>query len=87
MTSTRFTRRALDNNTTQILSLIQFTSGREGYAVQITTPDTGDFVGLYSLDGEQLRLGNCDWELVDETLPEELAGWQESWDVVETIPE
>ena len=65
MGTIRWTR--TDGDASEVLTLVRI-DGQDDLSIQITTgPDDGDdFVGLYDLDGDQLR-GNCTWEVVDES--------------------
>jgi hypothetical protein len=62
------------------------------YLVQITSgPEVGDdFVGLYTLDGDQVETGNgWTWEIVDQAPAEVInaieTGWETGTSVVERI--
>ena len=63
----RFTRRDLNDNATETLTLVRLDSnGSLAIQIEAGTPDhLGDFVGLYDLDGDQLQLGNETWEIVE----------------------
>jgi hypothetical protein len=68
--------------------------GREfPYLVQITTgPEVGDdFVGLYDLDGEEVRLPSVKWELASDVPGEVIeqieSGWESGSKVVDRIAE
>ena len=70
VSAVRWTRTACDG-ASEILTLVRLDSETRlcgDLAIEICAgPEVGDdFVGLYSLDGDQLNLGNASWSAVEE---------------------
>lgn len=101
----RFTRRDQSDDASEVLTLVRITDGHlagksfgcadlEGqypYLVQVTTgPELGDdYVGLYTLDGDQIDAAGCAWDVVKEAPAEVIeqveTGWERGTSVVERI--
>lgn len=64
----RWVRTDQSDGASEILTLVQI-DGDSQLRIEICAgPEIGDdFVGLYDLDGDQIQLGNCSWEAVDES--------------------
>ena len=86
----QYTRRNHDGNAVETLSLVR--RDRDGeLVVQIESGTPADrerdFVGLYSVDGDQLQLGNETWELAedvpDAAADEIFADWESGSYLVE----
>ena len=56
-----------DADSTETLTLVQTNAGQILIQIESGPPDTdGDFVGLYTLDGDEVRMGdNTDWTAID----------------------
>jgi hypothetical protein len=68
MSAVRFRRTDHFDGASEILTVVRV-DGEADLRIEICAgPKVGDdFVGLYDLDGDQLQVGNCSWEVVDET--------------------
>ena len=92
MSAVRFTRRDVSDGASEILTVVRL-DGSTDLAIEICAgPGIGDdFVGLYDLDGDQLRVGNCTWEAVDEAeVPADVVtsietDWESGTNVVERL--
>ena len=68
MSAVRYRRTDSSDGASEILTVVRI-DGESDFVIEICSgPGIGDdFVGLYDLDGDQLRTGNCSWEVVDES--------------------
>jgi len=82
--------RRTDDDASEVLTLVRvdqepgYEPGKSPVRVQITTgPDDGDdFVGLYSLDGDQLNYANVAWTVIsaDELTDDEVESIRQDWE-------
>lgn len=84
--------RTEEDGASEILTIVRI-DGQTDLAVEVCSgPEIGDdFVGLYDLDGDQIRTGNCSWEAVDESeIPDDVVttietDWERGTSIVKRL--
>lgn len=88
----RFTRTDSNDGASEILTIVHVDGDpADLFRVEVCAgPEVGDdFVGLYDLDGDQIRLGNAEWEAAED-VPDDVIeavelGWESGTNTVKRL--
>lgn len=90
MKTLRWKRTDQSDGASEILTIVRIDGDFRYYVEICSGPNVGDdFVGLYTLEGDQVRLSNCSWEVVSNP-PREIivqieTDWESGSNVIERL--